>query len=574
MRGCTRGCRFCHAGYFYRPVRERNPNQIIENILREVSESGWEEAALVSLSSSDYTCIRPLLLALHGKLKENGATISLPSLRVDSLDQELVQLINAVGKAGLTVAPEAGSQRLRNAINKNLTEADILEAVQIALQNGWQVIKLYFMIGLPGEEDEDIDAIVQLLDNMIAISRKKLQINVSLSPFVPKPFTPFQWAGMENKEVLLARALQVKHAFSRYKFVKVKYHQIESSMLEGVLTRSDAQTGKWLLEAYKLGAKFDGWHEYFDFNLWLKAAEITGFDWQAKLQPISLQAILPWQHIAVGVTNEYFKQEWQAAQNCLTTADCREAGCLHCGVCNEDIHIETCPVLPENLPSIITEWQKSWSDLPVANTYYRVFYSKMAELRFVPHLDLMRMLFRLVRRNLAPVAYTQGFNPHPKLSLGPPLPLGVEGENEFFDVVMARVLPLELMHRIMQTNMEGALELQSVQLLPGNLHTNWGEIGSEALEITPPEKMYESIQAHTKRFHEQAVILYTREKKGTEKVVDLKQIIISLEWDGRILHMQKRLRGAGIFDVLEQVFGIERQETDTIRIVRKNIKGE
>ncbi len=586
MRGCTRGCRFCHAGFFYRPVRERTPEQIIEHILEEVKEAGWEEAALVSLSSSDYTCIRPLLLALHNRLKDNKATISLPSLRVDSLDNELVQLINAVGKGGLTVAPEAGSQRLRDSINKNITEEEILHGVHIALENGWQLMKLYFMVGLPGEEDSDIEAIIDLVEDIIAVSRKKLQINVSLSPFVPKPFTPFQWAGMLSPEMLLKRVLNVKHALSRYRFVKVKYHEIESSMMEAILCRGDADTGMWMLEAYKLGAKFDGWHEYFDFAYYEQAGINLNYDWHKILQPIPTDQKLPWDNIHIGVTNEYLLREWEKSQSGIKTGDCKETACLDCGVCDSHIHMHlareeqdanpAAPVVPVVLPSVIEPTSVSKS-IPTpggtppspTTTQYRVFYSKMGDLRFISHLDLMRMIFRLVRRHHLPVVYTQGYNPHPKISLGPPLPLGTEGEMEFFDITFAYEIPHDELATLFQKNFEGAIEFREVQKMEDSDKINWEADGIEMLEITPSSDMHDTFNEKTRLFNESGSFPITRIKKEKETTSELKEIILEMHWKNGVLHLKKKLKGAGVYDVLKQVFGLERSETFGMRICRK-----
>ncbi|MDD2332525.1 MAG: TIGR03960 family B12-binding radical SAM protein, partial [Candidatus Cloacimonetes bacterium] len=215
MRGCSRGCRFCHAGYFYRPVRERDPQAILQSILDEVKTTGWNEAGLVSLSSSDYSCIRPLLKALLSRIDTSKTHISLPSLRVDNLDDDLIHLMRELGREGLTIAPEAGSQRLRDVINKNLDEAEILEGVNTALKLGWQKIKLYFMIGLPFEQNQDIDATIDLIHRICDLSRRKLQINITLSPFVPKAFTPFQYAGFLDNELLLERILRIKNHFRK-----------------------------------------------------------------------------------------------------------------------------------------------------------------------------------------------------------------------------------------------------------------------------------------------------------------------------------------------------------------------
>ena len=288
MRGCSRGCRFCFAGYFYRPVRERDAQKLADNLIQEVNRYGWHEAALTSLSSSDYSCIKPLLQEIYNRMEK--ASLSLPSLRVDSIDDELTVLMNAMQQTGLTMAPEAGSQRLRNIINKNLTEAEILSSVDIALKNGWQLIKFYFMIGLPFETDEDIQAIIDLIYKIIKLSGKRLQINVTISPFVPKPLTPFQWAEMEDKDELLRQSRWIKNAFTKHKFIKIKYHEVDSSLLECVIGRGDEIVGELIFKAYQKGAFYDGWHEYFNFAKWQQAADEIGLKWEDYTKAISLDS--------------------------------------------------------------------------------------------------------------------------------------------------------------------------------------------------------------------------------------------------------------------------------------------
>ncbi|HPI26535.1 MAG TPA: radical SAM protein, partial [Candidatus Cloacimonadota bacterium] len=278
MRGCSRGCRFCHAGYFYRPVRERNCDDILKELLQEVQASGWDEAGLISLSSSDYSCIRELMFKLLEVVNTSKTHVSLPSLRVDSLDDSLVSLMQNLGREGLTIAPEAGSQRLRDVINKNLSEEEILRGVEIALSLSWQKIKLYFMIGLPEETDEDIQGIIDLINKINTLGKRRLNINVTLSPFTPKPFTPFQWCAMLDPETLLTRARKVKDAFLKSRNIRIKYHTIENSMLEACITRGDERMAEVIYTAWRSGARFDAWNENWDYSKWEAAFEQCGIE--------------------------------------------------------------------------------------------------------------------------------------------------------------------------------------------------------------------------------------------------------------------------------------------------------
>jgi len=335
MRGCSRGCRFCFAGYFYRPVRERDAQKLADNLVNEVSCYGWSEAALTSLSSSDYSCIKPLLQEIYNRIEK--ASLSLPSLRVDSIDDELTVLMNAMRQTGLTVAPEAGSQRLRNIINKNISEEEILSSVDIALKNGWQLIKFYFMIGLPWETDDDIQAIIDLIYKIIDLSGKRIQINITISPFVPKPFTPFQWAKMEDKDELIRKARWIKNSFTIHRFIKIKYHEVDSSLLECVIGRGDVKVGKLIFQAYKNGAFYDGWNEYFNFDHWQNAANDIGLNWEGYTKGISTESQLFWQDIDVGISHKFLKLEWQRAEKESTLTDCRDGICTGCGLCDDTI---------------------------------------------------------------------------------------------------------------------------------------------------------------------------------------------------------------------------------------------
>ena len=302
FRGCTRGCRFCHAGMVYRPVRERTP-ELLKQLARElVDNTGYNEISLVSLSTADYSCLAPLIHDLITELKEEKVSISLPSLRVDSFSVDLAKEVQAVRKSGLTFAPEAGSQRMRNVINKGVTEEDLMNAVGAAFESGWSTVKLYFMIGLPGETDEDILAIAELAK---AVQYKYFQITghrgakvtVSVSSFVPKPYTPFQWKGQDTideirrKQMLLKDALKVKN-------ITYQYHDSVTSVIEGVFARGDRRLGQALYLAWQRGAKFDGWSEHFSYNRWLEAISDCGLDKDFYAnRDRDMDEIFPWENI-------------------------------------------------------------------------------------------------------------------------------------------------------------------------------------------------------------------------------------------------------------------------------------
>ena len=339
FRGCTRGCRFCQAGMIYRPVRERSKEKI-ENLAKELLlNSGHEELTLLSLSTSDYSRFEELATDLMGMCKEQNVSLSLPSLRLDNFSFQVLQEIQGYKKSGLTFAPEAGSQRLRNVINKNITEADIFGSVEKALELGWNSIKLYFMIGLPTETKEDLDGIVDIAKKIMDLNyqirgRKggRFNVTVSVSNFVPKPHTPFQWFPQNSASEFMEKHYYLKDRLKGVRGVTFHYHHAETSIIEAVLARGDRRLSALLQEAWSLGCRFDGWSEHFRYPLWEKAFENTGLsmDFYAA-RTRSYGEILPWDHIDSAVTKEFLIRENEEALKEALTPDCR-LGCTACGV--------------------------------------------------------------------------------------------------------------------------------------------------------------------------------------------------------------------------------------------------
>ena len=550
MRGCSRGCRFCHAGYFYRPVRERAPEDILNDLLAEIQASGWDEAGLISLSSSDYSCIQDLLLKLLSTVDTNKTHISLPSLRVDSLSDELVQVMKNLGREGLTIAPEAGSERLRMVINKNLSETDIIKGIDTAIRLGWQKIKLYFMLGLPTENESDIDAIITLIDLINTMGKRRLQINVTLSPFVPKPFTPFQWAAMLDRDTLLDRARRVKAAFVKARNIKVKYHTIETSILEAAITRGDEQMASVIESAWRNGACFDGWSEGFDYSLWESAFKQTNTDIAQYLAARNTDATLPWDFIDIGVCKAFLIAEWDKAQQGVQTADCREI-CSLCGVCNDEVQTSTstaaaleCCSTPQNPNTPALQHPPGTVVRP--NYRYRVFYQKVGLLRFISHLDWMRMLFRRIAILDLQTVFTQGFSPHPKVSLSPPLPVGVEGMGEFFDISFYAPYPAEMILNEFSHTRIPEFNLLSCEALQGKAELPVGELISLTI---PPDLLFEAT-TKIKEFKERESYSFTKTTPTRQKSYDLCAIIQSIELVGCEIRVCKLLESPSVYDVL------------------------
>ena len=353
QRGCIRGCRFCQAGMIYRPTRERDVEELKKWADTMLKTTGYEEISLSSLSSSDYSKLPELINYLMEICPERGVNISLPSLRIDAFSLDVMKKVQDIKKSSLTFAPEAGSQRMRNVINKGLTEEDILEGAGKAFEGGWNKVKLYFMLGLPTETEEDIKGIAHLSEKIaeryyeIPKDQRngKCQITASSSFFIPKPFTPFQWAPMNRKEEFLEKARIVKaevRAMLNQKSIRYNYHEADISMLEGVLARGERRTAKVVLQAYRNGALFDSWSEYFRSEAWEKAFEETGIDPDFyTVRERSVDELLPWDFINAGVSKKFLIREWEQAKAETVTPNCRQrcsgcgAKCYGGGVCFE-----------------------------------------------------------------------------------------------------------------------------------------------------------------------------------------------------------------------------------------------
>ncbi|MDO4357938.1 MAG: TIGR03960 family B12-binding radical SAM protein, partial [Clostridia bacterium] len=340
FRGCTRGCRFCQAGMIYRPVRERSMDRLLELAEKLVSATGYDEISLMSLSSGDYSCLPDLAREMVQRYMERRVRISLPSLRIDSYLKDTLKETQKVRKTALTLAPEAGTQRLRDVINKGVTEADLMRSVSEAFSEGWNAVKLYFMIGLPTETDEDVLGIADLARKVqqcyFAVPKGQrapgLRITVSASVFVPKPDTPFQWSGQLERDEVIRRQMLLKDELRKIRGVDFKYHAPDLSYIEAVFARGDRRLADAMQRAWELGCEFDGWSEQFRFDKWLQAFEETGVDpdfYATRERP--LDEVLPWDHLDSGVSKNFLLHEWAKAQRGELTHDCRQ-GCVGCGV--------------------------------------------------------------------------------------------------------------------------------------------------------------------------------------------------------------------------------------------------
>lgn len=333
MRGCVKGCRFCQAGYIYRPLRERDPQRVLAQAERAVAATGTGEMSLLSLSTGDYSCVNPVLTELMNRHAADRVALSLPSTRVDALAPSLLEQIRRVRKTGFTLAPEAGTQRLRDIIQKEYDEQELIDAARQIFALGWKSLKLYFMLGLPGETEEDLRGIAELSARVAAAGGKRVEVTASVSTFVPKPHTPFQWSAQIDLAEIEARQSFLRRELQRRR-IRFKWHDASASYLEGVFSRGDRRLGRLLLHAYRLGCRFDGWTDSYRDDLWQQALAETGVDPQQYLRRRYLDEALPWDHISSGVTKEFLREELARAVEGQLTPDCSIERCTYCGACD------------------------------------------------------------------------------------------------------------------------------------------------------------------------------------------------------------------------------------------------
>jgi radical SAM family uncharacterized protein/radical SAM-linked protein len=505
MRGCTQGCRFCQAGYWYRPVRELDPGTVVDMTKKFIADSGWSEVGLLSLSTADYSQIEPLVKCLAPQLSDRRVSISLPSLRAEAFSVGLADAVSEVRKSGFTFAPETGSDRLRRVINKTFTNADMIAAADVAFARGWDLIKVYTMIGLPTETKKDLDELVALVEGILAQGRKhgRKNVNVSVGSFVPKSWTPFQWAPFDGVGPLEKKLAYLKERFRSIRGAKMKWHEPREAEIECVLSRGDRRAGRILHAAWKSGVRFDGWTEHFRYDLWMKAFEAEGIPKESYLRAYDLDEILPWDVLDVSITKRWLQIELIKAKKEMRTEDCKWGHCYACGVPGngEDT------VLAKGLPGAqlsphpyplsqgergdislyaaayrdvakgAAYRQKAMPDLPSASRRaakpaqgdrvfrHRVTFSKTGDARYLSHRNTMDVLERAIRAAGLPARYSEGFNPHMKMSMGPALALGVESLDEVFDVEGVAPFVDDAAERISEKLPPG-IRIGTVRLLP------------------------------------------------------------------------------------------------------------
>ncbi|MFW6216661.1 MAG: TIGR03960 family B12-binding radical SAM protein [Desulfohalobiaceae bacterium] len=467
-RGCTRGCRFCQAGMITRPVRERSLQDLEQILPQTLSETGYEELSFLSLSTGDFSSLEGLFARTFHRCAQEQVAISMPSLRAGSLSPELMHLLGRLRRTGITLAPEAGSQRLRNAINKDIQEQDLLQHCEQLFSMGWSGVKLYFMIGLPTETDQDLEAILDLCLKIqdTAKQSRRMQITVSIATFVPKPHTPFQWAEQISLQESRRRIALLKDLFRGHKNLKLRWHQPEISFLEGIFCRGDRSLARVIHKAYQNGDILTSWQEYFSLQRWQQVFADCGLNPEQYLQRRIPGQDMPWDHLQTGVSKEYLLQEWQRSSQGRTTKDCRFHACSNCGVCSlKPRSPGQAEQRPEaGLGQILNQRFRDQEqenrislEFPETSPKHKeiqllLWFQKVGPAKYLSQLELQGCLERALRRADLPLSFSQGFHPKPLLSFPRALPVGVASLSEWFCVYLrSRDYPQDLLSRLNQT---------------------------------------------------------------------------------------------------------------------------
>ncbi|MGE4503941.1 MAG: TIGR03960 family B12-binding radical SAM protein [Desulfovibrionaceae bacterium] len=469
-RGCTRGCRFCQAGMIYRPVRERSVSTIERQLAEGLAGTGCEEISFLSLSTGDYSALEGLFTRTFDRCAAEQVSISLPSLRVGSISEAIMERISSIRRTGATLAPEAGSQRLRDVINKGVTEEGLLAHVEQLFEKGWQGVKLYFMIGLPTETDEDLAAIADLCLKVREVGRhtKRLQVTAAISPFVPKPHTPFQWEEQASHDEILRRIDLLYDLFRPHKRLRLKTHIPRMSWLEGVFSRGDRRLGPVVERAYRAGALFSSWKDHLDLAPYQEAMAAEGLTFEEYLAERDPEAPLPWDHLRPGVRRSFLLKERERALVAKTTDDCRYHACRNCGVCGHDGHVSTLTAqcgVKDIRPRVLNAERDQAGNIPehvaapppareqlglsAKGSHLRLWFEKTGPAAYLSQLELQSVFERALRRAGLPASFSEGFHPMPRLSFGRALPVGVESRCEWINVMFREEMtPQEAVERL------------------------------------------------------------------------------------------------------------------------------
>ena len=601
-RGCTRGCRFCQPGMLTRPARDVDPEEVVEAVETGMVRTGYSDFSLLSLSCSDYLALPAVGVELRNRLQDHNVSLSLPSQRIDRFDNNIAHILGGTRQGGLTFAPEAGTQRMRDIVNKGLTDQELSAGIETAMRNGWRKVKLYFMIGLPGETDADVHGIADTVERLRFEMRDigRLELNLTISNFTPKPHTPFQWHSVSTAEFKRRQGI-LRQRFAGMRFLKVNYTDVRLSAMEDFIGRGDQRLAPVIEAAWRSGAGMDAWFDNIErtHGAWCEAIEAAGLggryrelelgSW-AELQALTPEQRrqrcaepLPWDHIDSGVSKQWLQEDLERALEAVVVPDCSFDGCSHCGVCGEGLgHNVVVP--PPPIPTIDPPRKPPSEQVG----RLRVRFAKTGEMALLSHLDLVRMLERALRRSQLPVSFTGGFHPLPRLQLALALPLGAEADSDWLDLSFTEVVqPEQLMDRLAPLLPEGfaLLEAHGVPVKSPALSqmlqsAHWRLcLQPSGADPLPAERRCQ--EALGELLGAEALPLEELDRQGRRRRRDLRPLLLDVHWhhwspqrlelglETLVQANGRSLKPDQLRQLLSQRLGCELQQTQLRRVALK-----
>ncbi len=577
-RGCKRGCRFCEAGFIHRPYRERNPKRIHEILDASLKQTGYEELSLLSLSAGDYSCIEPLLSDLMDQFESRKVAVSFPSLRIESVVGHLAGEVKRVRKTGFTVAPEAGTERLRSVINKELDEGVLFQGLSELFSKGWKNIKLYFMIGLPTEKEEDLRGIFELTRKVASLGERQKtypNINISVSTFVPKAHTPFQWEAQipleEMKEKLHFVGDGVKKNHLRF-----KWQDPHLSFLEGIFSTGDRRLCRVLVEAFRLGCRFDGWSDQFRYPLWKQAFQKTGVKIDFHTRKRKFEDVLPWSFIETGVDAPFLWEEYRRGLEEKTSPPCVAENCHRCGVCNGRTILvrESGPVeLKGPKKAAGRDIQRREKKRKI-----RLKFRKVGEMRFLSHLELAHLFYRASKRAGLALCFSEGFHPMPRIVFATALPVGMESLSEIVDMECEGEIALPEVVEKLNQSLPPGIQVMEAEEIPLFFHRsslpNWSVY---RIPLGPPLSREEASLKIKDALNKKELFIH-QERDGKKRSVDVRGLIERMEvkealrekpeWGVELVLRRTGGRTAKPIEIVRTVLGLEGEPLAQLKVVK------